>query len=123
MPLTYLWMYNLMVKCKLPGSIQFLRLTTYEHHMSPAHVNYLNFISDEHQFLTARCAMTETVCMYRKTALSGVEAMNCANNSIQRTTAVDILNAALVLIKTESEQFEWSKSNAWKKEVGRKRSH
>jgi hypothetical protein len=71
--------------------------------MSPGHVNYLNSISNIQQFLMVRCAMAETVCMYGKTALSGVKAMNRANNSIQRQTAVDILNAALVLIKKESE--------------------
>ncbi len=64
-----------------------------------------------------RCAMAETVCMCGKTALSGVEAMNRANGSIRRQTAVNIFNAVLVLIKKESEQFERSKSNAWKKEV------
>jgi hypothetical protein len=61
--------------------------------------------------------MAETVCMYGKTALSGVKAMNRANNSIQRRTAVNVLNAALVLIKKESEQFERFNSDAWKKEV------
>jgi hypothetical protein len=43
--------------------------------------------------------------------------MNRANDSIQRQTVVDILNAALLLIKKESERFERSKSDAWKKEV------
>jgi hypothetical protein len=85
--------------------------------MNPAHVNYLNLIFDKQQFPVVRCAMAEMVCMYGKTALSGVKAMNHANNSIQRQTAVDILNAALVLIKKESERFKPSKSNAWKKEV------
>ncbi len=115
-PLSCLWMYQLLVKCNLPELIKFLRLK-YEHQMSPAHVNYLNSISDGQQFLAVRCAMAETVCIYGKTVLSGVKAMNRANNSIRRQTAVDILNAALVLIKKESEQFERSKSDAWKKEV------
>jgi hypothetical protein len=61
--------------------------------------------------------MVEMVCMYGKTASSGVEAMNCANNSIQRQTAINILNAALGLIQKEREQFKWSKSYTWKKEV------
>jgi hypothetical protein len=104
-------MYQLLVKCNLPGLIQFLRLK-YEHQMSPAHVNYLNLISNEQQFPAVRCAMVERVCMYRKTASSGVKVMNRANDGIQRRTAVDILNAALVLIKKESEQFENSKSDA-----------
>jgi hypothetical protein len=43
--------------------------------------------------------------------------LNRANDSIQRQTAIDILDAALLLIKKESEQFEGSKSDAWKKEV------
>ncbi len=115
-PLSCLWMYQLLVKCNSPGSIQFLRLK-YEYQMSPAHVNYLNSISDKEQFPAVRCAMVETVCMYGKTASSGVKAMNRANNSIRRRTAIDILNAALDLIKKESERFERSKSDAWKKEV------
>jgi hypothetical protein len=58
-PLSCLWMYQLLVKCNFPGSIQFLRLK-YEHQMSPAHVN---LISDKQQFPAVRCAMAETVCM------------------------------------------------------------
>ncbi len=85
--------------------------------MTQTHVKYLNLITDEQQFPTVRCAMVEMVCMYGKTASSGVEAMNRANDSIQRQTAIDILNDALLLIKKESEQFERSKSDAWKKEV------
>ncbi len=101
-PLTCLWMYNILLKCNLPGLIQFLRLK-YEHQMTQAHVKYLNSITDEQQFPTARCAMVEMVCMYGKTASSGVKAMNHASDSIQRQTAIDILNAALLLIKKERE--------------------
>jgi hypothetical protein len=71
--------------------------------MNPAHVNYLNSISDEQQIPAVRCAMAETVCMYGKTASSGVNGMNRANDSIQRQTAINNLNAALVFIKKESE--------------------
>jgi hypothetical protein len=116
MPLSCLWMYQLLVKCNWPGLIQFLRLK-YEHQMSPAHVNYLNSISNKQQFPAVRCAMAELVCMYGKTASSGVEGMNGANDSIRRQIAIDILNAALVLINKESEQCERSKSDAWKREV------
>jgi hypothetical protein len=81
MPLTCLWMYNILLKCNSPGLIQFLRLK-YEHQMTQAHVKYLNLITDEQQFSAARCAMAEMVCMYGKTASSGVKAMNHANDSI-----------------------------------------
>ncbi len=92
-PLTCLRMYNILLKCNSPGSIQFLRLK-YEHQMTQAHVKYLISITDEQQFPTARCAMAEMVCMYGKTASSGVKAMNRANDSIRRQTAIDTLNAA-----------------------------
>jgi hypothetical protein len=50
--------------------------------MTQVHVKYLNLITDKQQFPTARCAMAEMVCMYGKTASSGVKAMNCSNDSI-----------------------------------------
>jgi hypothetical protein len=50
--------------------------------MTQAHVKYLNLITDKQQFPAARCAMAEMVCMYGKTASSGVEAMSRANDSI-----------------------------------------
>ncbi len=82
-PLTCLWMYNILLKCNSPRLIQFLRLK-YEHQMTQAHVKYLNSITDKQQFPAARCAMAEMVCMFGKTASSGVEAMNHANDSIRR---------------------------------------
>ena len=57
------------------------------------------------------------MCMYGRTSSSGVESMNRANNEICQRTAVDILNAALVLIKKESERFEQNKKNAHKVSV------
>jgi hypothetical protein len=46
MPLTCLWMYNILLKCNSPGLIQFLRLK-YEHQMTPAHAKYLNLITNK----------------------------------------------------------------------------
>jgi hypothetical protein len=84
--------------------------------MNPALVNYLNSISHEQQFPALRCAMAEMVYMYGKTALSGVKAINHANDSIQRQTAVDILNAAL-----SSSRKRVSNSNGLSPMLGRKR--
>jgi hypothetical protein len=52
--------------------------------------------------------------MYGKTASSGVESMNRANNDVRRRLAVNILNAALVLIKKEGMQFSRGQSDAHK---------
>ena len=65
--------------------------------------------------------MSPMVCMYVKMASSGVKMMNQANKVIRQRTAVDILNAALVLIKMESSCFECLKADAWKKEVWSKK--
>ena len=41
------------------------------------------------------------IYMFGKTASSGVESMNRANEVIRKRTAVDLLNAAIILIKKE----------------------
>jgi hypothetical protein len=51
--------------------------------------------------------------MYGKTASSGVEAMNRANEDICQRTAVDILNAALILLKNESTRYDKVRNLAW----------
>ncbi len=45
--------------------------------------NYLLHVDDDQQYLAARCAMGETIIMYRRTSSQCVEAMNAANNSQQ----------------------------------------
>ena len=82
--------------------------------MKPAHLAFLNLVPDNQQFPAYRCSMVDEIdgeiCMYGKTASSGVESMNQANKDVQRRTAVDILNAALVLIKNESICFQGAQS-------------
>jgi hypothetical protein len=56
------------------------------------------------------------VCMYGKTASSGVESMNRANDNVRARTAVDMLNAALILLlKKEGICYERAQSDAHKK--------
>jgi hypothetical protein len=50
--------------------------------------------------------------MYGKSA-PGVESMNRANEDIPQRTAVHILNAALILLKTESTRYEEARNQAW----------
>jgi hypothetical protein len=51
--------------------------------------------------------------MYGKSGLSGVESMNRANDDIRQRTAVDILNATLILLKKESNRYEKAQDQAW----------
>ena len=94
----------------------------YELLMRPSHHAYLDSIEVCKQFPAVRCdkALREEgvhVCMYGRTSSSGVESMNRANNEIRQRTAVDILNASLVLIKKESERFDRNKNDAHKVSV------
>jgi hypothetical protein len=54
--------------------------------------------------------------MYGKSASSGVESMNRANKLARQKAAVDILNAAILLIKLEGERFAWFKQLAWSRD-------
>ncbi len=73
--------------------------------MKPAHAAYLESLQDDQQFPGARCNKSHDnmldVYMYGKTASSGVESMNRANDEVRGKNAVDPLNAALIILKKE----------------------
>ncbi len=75
--------------------------------------HFLFNIAEEMQLPAARCAQGNSVCMYGKSAFSGVEAMNRANEDIRQKTAVDILNAILILLKKESTRYNKQQNLAW----------
>jgi hypothetical protein len=114
-PLTAMWMYNILMKCNNVSSIEYLR-NKYTADMHPSHLHYLQSIDDKQQYPAARCAMSDDVIMYGISASSGVESMNHANDSVRRRTATDALNAALCWLRKESERYERSKADAWKKD-------
>jgi hypothetical protein len=74
--------------------------------MHPTDHHYLFSIADEMQFPAARCAQGNSILMYRKSASSGLEWMNRANDDIRQRTVVDILKAGLILLKKESNRCE-----------------
>jgi hypothetical protein len=45
-----------------------------------------------------------------------VESINKANQLAQQRTAVDILNAVILLIKLEGGRFRWHKQKAWERD-------
>jgi hypothetical protein len=81
--------------------------------MHPTVHHHLFNIADEMQFPAARCAQGNSVCMYGKTAFSGVESMIRANEDIHQRTAVDIFNATLILLKKESTRYDKARTQAW----------
>jgi hypothetical protein len=78
--------------------------------------HYLTKLNMEKQYAAARCAMRADICMYGRSSSSGVESMNRANKLVREKTAVDILNAAILLLKLEGERFHMWKAKAWERD-------
>ena len=114
-PLTALWLYNLLCGCHSVAQLEKNKATYYPQ-MHPAALHYLTKLQDKCQYPAARCAMGENICMFNKSASSGVESMNRANNLARQRTAVDILNALILLIKLEGTRFNHYKQKAWERD-------
>jgi hypothetical protein len=114
-PYSALWVYNMLVSCNNIQTLERMKVGYYEH-MHPTDSFYLQRLSDDMQYPAARCAMNAAVCMYGKSASSGVESMNKANQLARQKTAVDVLNAIMLLLKLESERFEFYQKKAWERE-------
>jgi hypothetical protein len=84
--------------------------------MHPTDYHYLTKLDEECQYAAARCAMGEKVCMYSKSALSGVESMNKANLAARQRTGIDIINAMILILKLEGERFTMFQHKAWERD-------
>ena len=113
-PLSCLWMFNLLSSCSTVKNIEMLK-EKYLDDMYPSDRHYLLSVPDESKFRAARCAMTSNAQMNGASASSGVESMNRANLPVRKKTAVDPLNAMLVLLKGDSVRFEKYKKQAWER--------
>ena len=51
--------------------------------------------------------------MYGRTASLSVESMNHANKAVKARTAVDVVNASILLLQLESKQFKQHTESAW----------
>ncbi len=112
-PYSALLMYNKLVNCRSTDQITFVK----EEHMPKMHnsdINYLNKLTDTSQYPAARCAMGDSIYMYHQTSSAAVESMNAANKEIQQRTAVDLVNATILLIRLECKRFTKMKELAWR---------
>jgi hypothetical protein len=114
-PLTGLWLYNLLAGCHSMAQLERTKAKYYPD-MSPTALHYLQKVDDTHQYPAARCAMGDNICMYGKSASSGVESMNRANSIARERTAVDVLNAVILLIKLEGSRYDFYQHKAWSRE-------
>jgi hypothetical protein len=80
-------------------------------------LRYIGLVNDHQQFLAARvhygAERGETIYMYQRSSSSTTESMNAANKSVRDRTAVDSINAMLLLLKLEATRFSKNKEKAW----------
>ena len=93
-------------------ALEAMKLKYYDH-MHPIDAYYLQKLGDDVQYPAARCAVNDKICMYGKSASLGVESMNNANQIARQKTAVDVLNAVILLLKLEVERFDFYQRQAW----------
>ncbi len=106
-------MFDRLVKCKTHFDVLKLVEKHFEK-MSEKAVAYLTKgVSYELQFPASRCAMGPNVYMYMRLTSSGGESMNNANNAVRQAAAVDCINATILLLRLESEQFAKQQTSAW----------
>lgn len=65
----------------------------------------VNELPDTVQYPAARCAMGNDVYMYSRSTSATVESMNRANLPARQRAAVDMVNAAVLLIRLETDRF------------------
>ena len=68
-------------------------------------IEYLNSFTDESQYPAVRCTMGDNVYMYHRSLSGAVELVNRANNNMREQTAVDLINATILLLKLECTRF------------------
>jgi hypothetical protein len=111
-PLTVLWLYNMLSNCSNVQQLE-SNANKYMHQLFPTDRHYLTKMANNKQYAAAHCAMAPDIRMYGKSASSGVEAMNRANKLVHEKTAVDPLNAAILLLQLEGDRFNKWKQIAW----------
>ena len=115
MPYLAMWMYDKLVGARSVALLEHYKMEHFPK-MDNFNLTYLNSIPDTSQYPASRCDMGENIYMYRRTASSGAESMNVAYKEVRARTAVDCLNACLVLTHRECVRFLRHKEQAWQTE-------
>jgi hypothetical protein len=101
-----------LMKCKNVKQLQYNKDKHFVN-MSNKDINYLNSLDDESQYPAARCALGLLVYMYFRSSSGVAESMNNANKEMRARTAVDLLNACILLTKLEVNHYYKMKKEVW----------
>ena len=111
-PYKALWMFNILRGCRTTIAITDAKAIHFPN-MLESDIDYLSSIPDEQQYLATRCTMADGIIMYLHSSTASVESMNRAHMCIREWSAVDLVNACILLIKMEAECFEKKKAKVW----------
>lgn len=107
-----LWVYNRLLQCRTVAQLD-KEKDKYFPLMHQTDLQYLNTISDLSQYPAARCNVAPGVYMYHRTSSAAVESMNAANREMHAKSAVDPVNACILLIRMECKRFVKQRQLAW----------
>jgi len=110
------WMFNVLSNCKTITELE-MKKELYLDSMTLAEKKILTALDDHAQYPAACCAMGRHVYMYSRSSSSGVESMNRANMEARKSTAVDILNSALIILRLESKRYKEYQTMAWEEKL------
>jgi hypothetical protein len=82
-------------------------------HMDNGALRYLNLVNDKEQYPAARCGMGKCIYMYGCTLSSSAKSMNNVNMVVRERTAVDVVNASILLLKLEAKRYKEHRIKAW----------
>ena len=105
-------MYNKLMCCRSVALIDHNK-SKHFNAMKSKDIQYLNSLTNESQYLAARWATGENVYVYHCLLSGAVESMNGANKQMRARTAVDLLNATVLLLKLECTWFNKMEQEAW----------
>jgi len=74
-----------------------------------------NSLINESHYPAAQCAMVKIIHMYHQTSSAAVEVANVVNMECHQNqrTVIDLLNAAILLIKMECKRIQKQKGDCW----------
>ena len=111
------WYYELLLGQSSMGAIE-LKKAQCESNMQANALKYLANVNEYQQYPAARVEYGRTqgvdVYMYTRSSSSTAEAMNAANFAARARTAVDPVNAVMLLLKLEVERYNKQLQKAWR---------
>ena len=110
------WYYELLLGQSSMAALE-LKKAECECNIQANALTYLANVNEYQQYPAARVAFGKewaaNVYMFTRTSSSTAESMNAANKLIRACTAVDPVNALILLLKLEVDQYNKQLENAW----------